>query len=341
MHRADLPSDLDFAFSVREAREAGVTRSRLRAADLTRTFHGARALVGADLVADSASNAARAYPRSPAARRIHERAREYEVVKREDAYFSHLTAAVLWDAPLPRHLFVAAGGRPAAFDPEMLEVSVPWPSRAPRGGVRGHAIRPALARVVTHPVSRLRIADPTTTWAMLGGVLRHPFDLVAVADYFVRVQRPPMSQPDAAMPAPLTTIAHLGDALTAGRRCSARVLRAALERVRTGSASRPETWTRLSLVDAGLPEPDLDVDVVDEDGRFLARVDMAYPRLRIAIEYDGQHHSSGRQWESDVDRYARLEAAGWIVIRVTKGMLFGRPDVFVQRVRAALARPRP
>lgn len=102
-------------------------------------------------------------------------------------------------------------------------------------------------------------------------------------------------------------------------------------------ASRPETWTRLTLVDAGLPEPVLDHDVFDDVGRFLGRVDLAYPGLRVAIEYEGSHHRLGNQWEGDVDRYAGLKAAGWRVIRVTRTMLFRHPELLVQRVRSAVS----
>ncbi|WP_243062356.1 endonuclease domain-containing protein [Humibacter sp. RRB41] len=124
------------------------------------------------------------------------------------------------------------------------------------------------------------------------------------------------------------------------RRCSAqsgnRALRDALARVRTGSASRTETWTRLTLVDAGLPEPVLDYDVYDEHGMFLGCVDMAYPELRIAIEYDGQQHrTDSRQWMKDIDRIDRLVEEGWRVIRVTSSLLFQHPEELARRVRAA------
>jgi len=65
---------------------------------------------------------------------------------------------------------------------------------------------------------------------------------------------------------------------------------------------------------------------------------MAYPQWKIAIEYDGRHHGEGEQWERDVDRLARLEAEGWLVIRVTRTLLFGHPETVAARVRAAIAR---
>lgn len=334
MPHPELPSSLGDAFSVVSARVAGVSRSRLRSRDLQPTFYGARARSSPQHVGD-----ARTYPLSPQILRVHERARHYAPLMMRDAFYSHLTAAVLWDVPLPDRLFGRPGEPvvPPAFDPEIVEVSVLWPHRAPRGsGVRGHAVRPNMAHAMLHPASGLQVATPATTWVMLAGRMPHPYDLVAAAEHFVRVSRAPVHAPGERMSPPLATIAQLTAALEAGRRRGAAQLRQALGRVRTGSHSRTETWTRLSIIDAGLPEPELDHDVVDDRGTFLARVDMAYPLWRIAIEYEGTHHGSVAQWESDIDRYARLEDAGWKVIRVTRRMLFRAPRMLHQRVGAAI-----
>ncbi len=325
MPRTSLPPLLGPAFSVRTARAAGVTPGRLRGRDLEHPFHGMRSVADSEIVADAALDAARTYPRSPEARRIHRRAMEYAVIMSPAAFFSHVTAAVLWDAPLPRSIL-------AQWHAAAIDVSVFWPSRAPRGvGIHGHAVRADLATVRVQSGSGLRLASAATTWAMLGGVLCHPYDLIAVADYFVRA---PVS---GTRREPLATYEQLSAAVAAGRRQGSARLRLALSRVRQGSASRPETWTRLTLVDAGLPEPVSDYTVRDASGRFLAWVDLAYPQWRIAIEYDGVHHSAGAQRERDVERYAALEAAGWRVIRVTRTMLFETPTVLVTRVRGAIA----
>jgi very-short-patch-repair endonuclease len=39
-----------------------------------------------------------------------------------------------------------------------------------------------------------------------------------------------------------------------------------------------------------LPAPEVQYHVVDEYGFVLARVDLAYPAARLAIEYDGATH---------------------------------------------------
>jgi hypothetical protein len=82
--------------------------------------------------------------------------------------------------------------------------------------------------------------------------------------------------------------------------------------------SQPESWTRLELVDHGLPVPELQW-WVDVDGVPTYRLDLAYPKAKVAIEYDGEEfHSSEEDKEKDRRRRAWLEAHGWTVIVVTR-----------------------
>ena len=113
-------------------------------------------------------------------------------------------------------------------------------------------------------------------------------------------------------------------------------MRALAERARTGAASRPETWVRLSIVDAGLPEPDLDVDVYDRRGEFVACLDQAFPRLLLGIEFDGEWHRGRRQWTKDVGRHAALVAEGWTTLRFTAPDVFDDTSHVARTVRAAL-----
>lgn len=335
-----IPAELGAAFGVGDARRRGVSRARLRRRDLDSYFRGTRSVSGASLIIDADADRERPYPRTPERQRVLERVAQYRPIMSCEAFFSGTTAAVIWDAPLPRGILVLdppENPDRVVFDADVVDVSVFWPARAPRGmGVRGHAIRPALAAVQTHAVHGIRVADPASTWAMMGAARLHPYDLIAIADHFVRIRRPPFTWPGKEVAPPSTTIDALASVVRAGRRVGVADLRDALPRVRTGAASRTETWTRLTLVDGGLAEPVLDHDVMHQ-GRFVATVDMAYPQWKIAVEYEGSHHNRNDQWESDIERYARLEAAGWRIIRVTKTMLFRNPEVLVARVRAALA----
>ncbi|MGY1702055.1 DUF559 domain-containing protein [Geodermatophilus sp. SYSU D00766] len=120
-----------------------------------------------------------------------------------------------------------------------------------------------------------------------------------------------------------------------GRRGSRRVRRA-LELTDPRSESPPESVVRVACVLAGLPAPVPQYEVV-EDGRRLARVDLAWPEHRVVVEYEGEYHFDGVQIERDDARLARLVAAGWLVIRVAAHDLRALDDV-VDRVRTALTR---
>lgn len=113
-------------------------------------------------------------------------------------------------------------------------------------------------------------------------------------------------------------------------------LRRTLRLIDGGAESPYETLTRLILVRAGLPAPQTQAPVLDERGFVVARLDMGWPELRVAVEYDGaQHWTDPRQRRRDIERLADLDRLGWIVIRVSSDML-RTPASVVARVRGAL-----
>lgn len=98
------------------------------------------------------------------------------------------------------------------------------------------------------------------------------------------------------------------------------------------SESPWETRVRLILVDEDLDGFVLQHEVMG--GRY--RLDAAWPRVKVAVEYDGEHHRTGEQHARDLERWNRLRAAGWIVITVTaKNIVSGR-DEFVAQLRREL-----
>jgi hypothetical protein len=114
-----------------------------------------------------------------------------------------------------------------------------------------------------------------------------------------------------------------------------RQLRAVLPLVDGGAASPKETWLRLLLIDAGLPTPTTQIPV-HENRRLVGVLDMGWEKFKVAVEYDGDHHRTNRrQYAKDQWRLRKLEALGWVVLRVIADD--GPADV-VRRVRAALAR---
>lgn len=117
-----------------------------------------------------------------------------------------------------------------------------------------------------------------------------------------------------------------------------RTLRRILKLVDGGAQSPYESLTRLMLIDGGLPAPQTQLAVRDNYGFVVAYLDMGWREYRVGVEYDGaQHWTDSRQRRRDVERFADLEALGWLVIRVTSDML-RTPAAVVARVRAALAR---
>ncbi|WNV76379.1 DUF559 domain-containing protein [Geodermatophilus sp. DSM 44513] len=107
-------------------------------------------------------------------------------------------------------------------------------------------------------------------------------------------------------------------------------------RLADGLAGSPqETRLRLLMGRGGLPVPVAQHVVRDPRG-FVARVDFAWPGLRVAVEYDGAWHAEPGQFARDRQRLNRLQAAGWRVVFVTAADLH-RADELVRRIAAALA----
>ena len=81
--------------------------------------------------------------------------------------------------------------------------------------------------------------------------------------------------------------------------------------------SPPESRLRVALLGAGLvPVPQY--EVLDAHGRFVARVDLALPDLRIALEHDGRAvHDRADAFVADRRRQNALVSAGWTVLRFT------------------------
>jgi hypothetical protein len=101
--------------------------------------------------------------------------------------------------------------------------------------------------------------------------------------------------------------------------------------------SPPESRLRVRLVLAGVPRPESQFSIVDANGQFVARVDLAWPRLRVAVEYDGLWHvGSAGQMHADRRRLNALVGLGWVVLHVTSVRLRDDFDAVVAEVRAAL-----
>lgn len=120
----------------------------------------------------------------------------------------------------------------------------------------------------------------------------------------------------------------------AGRRGITRA-RQAVGLFDAGAQSPKESWLRVVLIQQGLPRPQTQIPVCDEFGSMIAYLDMGWEDVKVAVEYDGDHHRSDRtQYDWDIRRLEMLQRRGWIVVRVVAG---DRPAEIVRRVRAVLA----
>lgn len=315
--RALLPPHLQPAFTSRAAEDAGVTRRRTLAPDLDRPFRGVRALPLAIVPDEQKHEALR--------RDIRRLAHAYSLAMPRGAFFSHTTACVLRGLPV----------RVSPRNVQRLDVTVFHPHRhLVARGIHGYSLTPRLGGYEI--LGGLRVTTAATTWAMMAAQLDFA-DLLALGDAVVRIERMPGTQE--ILRVPHARIDQLERAAFAGRRIGVAMLREALPLVRTGSASRPESHLRLALIDAGLPEPELDVDVRDERGRLLGCSEMAYPHFRVAVEYEGDHHRTTKdQWYRDIEKYHDYANAGWTVVRITSASLYSHHGQAAALVRAALSR---
>lgn len=97
------------------------------------------------------------------------------------------------------------------------------------------------------------------------------------------------------------------------------------------SGSPMETRIRLALRSGGLPLPQLQHPA----GPYL--LDLAYPAVRIAVEYNGRDHLEPDRALRDLEREAYLTAAGWTVVRFGAYLVMRRPDLVADRVRTRLS----
>lgn len=188
-----------------------------------------------------------------------------------------------------------------------------WPSLDPPG-------RRFSTGLVEH--AGLRVSSPLDLFIELAGVLS-VVDLVIAGDAMVKIG--------------LFTADELRAFCAGTRRWHSRRARRGAALVRDGVDSPVETRVRLLLVWAGLPEPIVNLRVTDGTGH-TRRLDLCYPFLKIAIEYDGRHHIEREaQWNQDLRRRENLEADGWRFVVITSKGVFIEPEDTIGRVVGALA----
>lgn len=281
--RTELPSPLAAApFTYAAARSLGVPASRLRQSDITHISRGLYRPVGWSFELEAAARALSAA--SPG------------------AWVSHVTAARLRCQILP----------PWLSDSEELHLSKPRAlPEVRRKGIIGHTVLALDEEVET--AEGIRVSTRPRTWLDLSRQLNLS-DLVCMGDELVRIPRLALE----GRSEPFATIDGLRSMVSRHANLQGIVrARAALDLIRVGSDSGPETLLRLAMCDAGLPEPELQLMLRPENpGGPTA--DLGYRRRRLAVQYDGDHHLLPDQILSDRRRDKAFESAGWTVLILTK-----------------------
>jgi hypothetical protein len=149
----------------------------------------------------------------------------------------------------------------------------------------------------------------------------------------MRVTTPVRTAVDLACKLPEDTAVAAIDALARAARLKAADIAQAAERhagrkgirqaltsialVDPGAESPRETWLRLLVVRTDYPAPQTQYPIYNEYGALIGEADMAWPDRKIALEYEGRHHTDPDQLRKDIARTDEMIDAGWIVIRVT------------------------
>jgi len=196
-----------------------------------------------------------------------------------------------------------------------VELIVPGSSAPSRGGLVVRA-----GRLAEDEITRVGGVVVTTA-------VRTAFDLG---------RRPPVTEAICAVDAITHSCAVSADAIAvfASRHRGARGALQLPEVLRRSSplADSPmESRIRIAIEDAGLPPPALQYRV----GPYL--LDLGYPEVRLALEYDGRHHLTPERALRDLRRQAYLSVKGWEVVRFPAWEVF-RPQLVAVRTRTAFGR---
>lgn len=280
-----LPQPLTHGlFTRQQALTLGVTDRRLRAGDIRRHGRGLYSWTGSP------------EPTPPPPHPVPSDLSFLRQIQAEypDSWFSHTTAATIFGLELPSW---ATSSEEVHFSRHLRSTTT---ARHPL--FHSHAVLSEEGEVVTF--QGLRVSRPGRIFFDLMNVLPEK-ELVALGDQLVRRPRFRFE----GRREPWETPASLSSIVHEHRKTRGIVRgRAAVAQVRIGADSRMETFLRLSLCEAGLPEPSLQVR--PRPGSPFTG-DLGYEEERIAIHYDGALHFDPRQQTVDQRRNFAFELDGW------------------------------
>lgn len=298
-----LPDSLSMMpFTVYESRALGVSPKRLRAQDLS----GGGRLI---------------YLPSGKQLDLPERARVLTDAT-PGAWVSHETAAELTSLGLPS--WMGSGSTIHLSKPHALP-------RVRRAGVTGHRVHVIPGEVME--IDGIPVSVPPRTWLDLAAALPLSY-VIAMGDQLIRIPR-------AGLEFRTRPYAHKeGLRLLIRQHPNMKGVekaRVALDDMRVGADSYPETFLRLAILDARLPEPELQLRL-NADDEWSPAADMGYRRFRIAVQYDGAHHLTREQQSRDNKRDEAFREAGWSYFKVNADDLAENFEGAISRIKRATLR---
>lgn len=299
--RDQLPEHLagrSFTFS--EGVAGGASVSRLRAKDLG--------------IPSREIRVPRSHPQ-----KLLDRVRPYAALS-PGSCLSHVTAAQLHGFPLPW------------FEDEIVTVHLTLPagSRQPRRRhVTGHSRQLPAEDIIS--MDGVPVTNPARTFLDLATILTLD-QLVAVADFLICEHDRPFEPPReavvqaAALRSYVEGKHHLRGLAKA---------RAAVELMRIGVDSPPETRLRLMLQSAGLPAFVTNYAIPGDPEVWP---DLACDEFKTCSEYEGEIHKTPQKQLFDRTRDERTAERGWLQVKVYKADMQRGEAHVVEMVKKALRR---
>lgn len=218
-------------------------------------------------------------------------------------FISHITAAKIHALYLPSRLDTSM-----TMDVSR-RVGEPQPRRK---HVKGHglALGPGdLVRIGGVPVTSVR-----RTFLDLAPLLSVD-ELVAIGDQIICSHTGSCVPAKIAMVEPSVLNAYIAEHAGSRGMCK---LRTALELLRVGADSPPESRLRLMIARSPLPDFEHNVEICDAAGNALVGPDLACKEFRTCAEYDGGHHFTPGQQSKDHDRDFVTRSLGWHQVLLNK-----------------------
>ncbi|WP_411698184.1 hypothetical protein [Conyzicola sp.] len=207
---------------------------------------------------------------------------------RPSAFFSHVTAARLLGIRLPFRL----------LESDVLDVAVPAPKRAQQArGIRGHKLRLRPGDLTVR--DGMAMTSPVRTWCDIAGLLNDE-ELLAAGDTLLWWRNP------------LTYPAEIARAVANHRGAARSALHRTVSELSARADSSPESSFRHRFALAGLPRPEVNLQLYDAQGNKVAMPDLCFPEFTESFDYEGDHHRTDpRTWQSDIQRVRRLAKIGY------------------------------